>query len=66
MHGQSLDGFPAVRRWFHAMAERPAVAAARLIGTETFDADRRAALTGPFYQGDVRAGAAGTRVEDRQ
>ncbi len=65
MHGQSLDAFSAVCRWFDAMAARPAVAAARLIGTETFDAERSAVLSGPFYQGDVRANAAATLVRDR-
>ena len=64
MHGQLLDDFPAVRRWFGVMAERPAIAAARLIGTEVFDFERRAALAGSFYQGDVRAGAAASRVKD--
>ena len=65
MHGQSLDDFPAVRRWFDTMAERPAVAAARLIGTEAFEPRRRAALAGPFYRDDVRAGAGVTRVKER-
>ena len=65
MHGQSLHDFTAVRRWFDAMAERPAVAAAKLIGTETFDSSRRAALADPFYQGDVRAGTAASLVKDR-
>ncbi|WP_419827185.1 glutathione S-transferase family protein [Sphingomonas sp.] len=65
MHAQSLDGFPAVRRWFDAMAQRPAVAAARLIGTDAFDPERRAALGGPEYRGDVRDGAAATLVRDR-
>jgi len=65
MHGQSLDDFSNVRRWFDAMAERPAVAAAKMIGTDTFDADRRAALAGPSYQGDVQAGAAASLVKDR-
>lgn len=66
MHGQSIDDFPAVRRWFDAMAARPAVKVARLIGTQTFDPDRRAALAGWSYQGDVRAGASVSRVKDGQ
>ncbi len=65
MHGQWLANYPAVRRWFDAMADRPAVAAARLIGTDDFDPERRAALAGPFYLGDVREGAAVTRVKDQ-
>lgn len=65
MHGQSLADFPAVGRWFAAVRARPAVAAARLVGTEAFDPDRRAALAGPCYQQDARAGAAVTRVRNQ-
>lgn len=65
MHGQTLDDYPNVRRWFGATNKRPAVAAAKLIATDGFDDDRRAVLTGPFYLGEVDAGAAASLVRDR-
>lgn len=64
MHGQVLEDHPAVQRWFSTIAARPAVMAARLIATGSFDPDRRTALTGPFYRDDVKAGAAVSFVKD--
>jgi GST-like protein len=34
MHGVKLDDFPAVKRWFFTMSERPAVQSGRLLGVE--------------------------------
>ncbi len=64
MHGQSLDDFSQVRRWYDAVAARPAVAAAKMMATDTFDADRRASLARHSYEGDVQAGAAASLVKD--
>jgi len=49
MHGQHLDDFPAVARWFFAVAARPAVQRGRMLGIETQSEETRARLTGPYY-----------------
>ena len=49
MHGQKLDDFPAVARWFFAMAERPAVQRGRTLGIESQSEETRARLVGPYY-----------------
>jgi GST-like protein len=49
MHGQNLDDFPAIARWFFAISERPAVQRGRHLGIETQSEENRARLTGAFY-----------------
>lgn len=50
MHGQSLDDVPHVKRWFHAMAKRPAVQRAKRVGLEIAPEDFRAVLSSDCYQ----------------
>jgi GST-like protein len=49
MHGQNLEDFPSVARWFFAMAERPAVQRGRLLGIEDQSEEVRARTLGPYY-----------------
>jgi GST-like protein len=49
MHGQNLDDFPAVARWFFAMSERPAVQRGRLLGIEDQSEEVRARMIGAYY-----------------
>lgn len=49
MHGQNLDEFPEVRRWFNAMSERPAVQRAKSAGLEDVSAEQRRVYDGPFF-----------------
>ena len=49
MHGQSLDNFLSVKRWFFALSERPAVQRGRLLGLETQSEEVRARTLGPYY-----------------
>jgi GST-like protein len=49
MHGQNLDDFPSVARWFFAMSERPAVRRGRLLGIESQSEEVRARTEGPYY-----------------
>ena len=49
MHGQHLDDFPSVARWFFAMSERPAVQRGRLLGIEDQSEEIRARTEGPYY-----------------
>ncbi|WP_156679087.1 glutathione S-transferase family protein [Sphingomonas profundi] len=49
MHGQSLADFPQVRRWFNAMAARPAVARGRAVGVADLSVERQAIYDGPYY-----------------
>jgi len=49
MHGQSLDDFPAVARWFFAISPRAAVQRARQLGIENLSAEARDRLVGPYY-----------------
>lgn len=50
MHGQALDAFPNVKRWFFRMAERPAVQRAKKVGLEIAPPEFRAVLEANFYQ----------------
>jgi GST-like protein len=49
MHGQNLEDFPAVARWFFAMSARPGVQRGRAVGVESQPEEMRARLTGPYY-----------------
>ena len=49
MHGQNLDDFPAVARWFAAISGRPAVQRGRLVGLEDQPDEVRARMSGPHY-----------------
>lgn len=49
MHGQTLDDFPSVARWFFAAAERPAVQRGRMLGIESQSEETRERLVGPYY-----------------
>jgi GST-like protein len=52
MHGQRLDDFPSVARWFFAMAERPAVQRGRMLGVEAQPEETRGRLLGAYYAAD--------------
>jgi GST-like protein len=49
MHGQNLDDFPSVARWFFAISERPAVQRGRTLGIESQSEETQARLRGPYY-----------------
>jgi GST-like protein len=49
MHGQNLDDFPAVKRWFYATSARPAVQRGRMLGVESQSEEMRSRLLGPYY-----------------
>jgi GST-like protein len=49
MHGQNLDEFPSVARWFFAMSERPAVQRGHRLGIEDQSEEVRARMEGPYY-----------------
>jgi GST-like protein len=49
MHGQSLADFPAVKRWFFTVADRPAVQRGRMLGIETQSEETRERLLGAYY-----------------
>jgi GST-like protein len=49
MHGQTLDDFPWVARWFFAMSERPAVQRGHRLGIESQSEEVRARMEGPYY-----------------
>ncbi len=63
MHGQSLNDFPNVARWFFAMAERPAVSRARQVGLDLVDHETKALQGRPFW--DVAATHASDKTEIR-
>lgn len=50
MHGQSLDDFAEVKRWFLQMSGRPAVQRAKQIGLEMLSPDVQQMFEGPFWQ----------------
>jgi len=49
MHGQNLDQFPAVARWFFAMSARPAVQRGKALGLESQSEEIRERTQGAFY-----------------
>jgi GST-like protein len=49
MHHQSLDDFPAIARWFHAMGERTAVRRARAVGLESVSEEIRRMCDAPYW-----------------
>lgn len=49
MHGQNLDNFPAVSRWFFAMSEREAVQRGKALGLDSQPEEIRARTEGAFY-----------------
>jgi GST-like protein len=49
MHGQNLNDFPSIARWFFAISARPAVQRARAVGMENISEEARARLSGPYY-----------------
>ena len=49
MHGQNLDDFPSVTRWFFAISARPAVQRGRTLEIENQSEETRARLLGPYY-----------------
>jgi len=52
MHGQSLDDFPSVARWFDTTSRRPAVTRGQALGIESQSEEARARLIGPYYGAD--------------
>ncbi|ATE65829.1 glutathione S-transferase family protein [Rhizorhabdus dicambivorans] len=63
MHAQSLDDFPNVARWFHAMGARPAVKRARLVGMENLSEETLTLYKGDYYNVPVDYGAEKTQVK---
>jgi GST-like protein len=59
MHGQNLDDFPSVQRWFFAISARPAVQRGRMVGVENQSEEMRNRLLGPFYGANGPAPGAG-------
>ena len=49
LHGQSLDNFANVRRWFLTMSERPAVRRGKEVGLDSAAPAIREMLQGPWY-----------------
>lgn len=49
LHGQSLDQFAHIKRWFLAMSERPAVHRAKQVGIEAVQPATKEMLQGPWY-----------------
>jgi GSH-dependent disulfide-bond oxidoreductase len=49
MHGQRLEDFPSIKRWFFAISARPAVQRGRMLGIETQADEVRARLLGAYY-----------------
>jgi GSH-dependent disulfide-bond oxidoreductase len=62
MHGQSLDDFPEIRRWFLAMSERPAVQRGKAVGLDLASVEFREMLDGPYYRVAIDFAADKTRV----
>jgi GSH-dependent disulfide-bond oxidoreductase len=52
MHGQSLEDFPSIARWFFAISTRPAVQRGRTLGIESQPEETRGRLLGPYYAAD--------------
>jgi GST-like protein len=50
LHGQSLDDFASVKRWFLAMSARPAVQRGKRVGLESVQPATRDMLQGDWYQ----------------
>jgi GST-like protein len=50
LHGQNLDDFAEVKRWFLHMAERPAVQRARRLGLDALSPEVQKMYEGPWYQ----------------
>lgn len=50
LHGQSLDQFPNIKRWFFNMGERPAVRRAREVALDQVSPEVRRIYQGLFYQ----------------
>ncbi len=49
MHGQNLDDFPSVARWFFAMSERPAVQRGKALGLASQPEEIRLRAEGAYY-----------------
>lgn len=50
MHGQSLEDFPNIARWFFMISERPAVRRARLAGMEAQPQAIRDMMSGRYFE----------------
>jgi GST-like protein len=62
MHGQSFDDFPHVARWFFAMAERPAVSRAQMLGIDDPSGEIRSLYSQKFYDLPIDFAADQTKV----
>jgi GST-like protein len=49
LHGQNLDDYANVKRWFFAMSSRPAVQRAKQVGLESVQPATREMLQGNWY-----------------
>jgi GST-like protein len=49
MHGQRLDDFPHVARWYGAVGERPAVQRGKLIGADLAPPEFRSTFARPYW-----------------
>lgn len=62
VHGQSLDDFPNVRRWYQAMAERPGVQRGRAVAMDLVSDSVRQIYAGAHYQQETRFAAEETHI----
>jgi GST-like protein len=63
LHGQDLDDFPEVERWFLAMSERPAVRRAKQVGLDAVQPATREMLQGASYRQTDDFAKGETRVQ---
>jgi GST-like protein len=49
MHGQNLDDFPEVKRWFYTMSERPAVKKGKAVTVELASDSMKVMYAGPYW-----------------
>lgn len=63
LHGQNLDSFAHVKRWFFAMSARPAVQRAKQLGLDAVSPATREMLQGDFYMQDDAFAKDETRVQ---
>jgi GST-like protein len=62
LHGQLLDDFPNVARWFFAMSERTAVSRARAVGLDDVSEEIRPLLSRPYYDAPITFAAGKTEA----
>lgn len=63
-HGQKLDEFQNINRWFNSISERSSVERGRQIGMEMLAPEIRAMFEGPYFQVSPTLGVESTRSVD--